>query len=108
VFQLARRERRIPLTHNCTDFLDDRRFLLELSLGIIVMPRSDHDTDALASLVWLVMDVFGPYAEVWQKQKIVLSRGCEVRNRMREFDTGRVTETLYRLLPQRDPEMWVD
>ncbi len=102
MFQRARKERRILLTHD-EHFLDDRRFPLALSPGIIVM-RRPHDTDALASLVELLVDVFRPYGETWEKQKILLSPSGEVTNRLREFKTGRITETRYRLSPGRGPE----
>ncbi len=104
VYQMARRTRRVLLTFD-QDFWDDRAFPLAQSPGIVIM-RFHKSDDELVSMIRFIIDVVGPWGELWEAQKLWLMPTGEVLVKVREADTTRVTKTRYRTSPNRGPEVW--
>jgi len=109
VFQQARLERRMLLTHD-EDFWDDRRFPLQQSPGVLILAVPGN-SEALGMMLGAVADVFWKNAELWRAQKIRLSTTGDaeelyVQNKLRAHDSGRVEVTRFRLSSRHPPEVW--
>jgi predicted nuclease of predicted toxin-antitoxin system len=104
IYAYARGERRVLLTHD-PDFLDDRRFPLRLSPGVIVLPGGSGERSALIrALDWLLV-IVGRDRELWTGTKVRITEDGTWTVRTFEQETGRVQ--LYRyLISGRAFEAW--
>ena len=92
----AWRERRVLLTHD-HDFLDDKKFPEHRNPGLIVLAGGDGNEHAMGTSIAVAINVFGTAPGVWEKSKITISGDGYMTIRNREFSTGKLRTTRYRL-----------
>ncbi len=107
VFSFAWREKRMLLTHD-RDFLDDRRFPENRNPGVVVLPGGDGDQNAMGVGIGTVLAVFGAGPSIWEKTKTAISPSGEMTIRRRNFETGKIETTRYRMTGKGNAEIWKD
>src|SRR5262245_31433592 len=104
LYAYAWREKRVLLTHD-HEFLDDKRFPPHRNPGVIVLPGGGGDLQALSVGLSVLRSVFGTAAPIWRKTKVTISANGELTIRDRDFHSGRIETTRYRLT-RNGPDIW--
>lgn len=106
VIAFAWREGRVLLTHD-RDFLDGR-FPHHRNPGVVVLAGGDGDQDAMIRSITIVVLLCGRAPEIWKRTKVLISAQGEITIRQREYKTGAVSSSRYRMTKGQFAEMWVD
>ena len=104
VYGYAWREKRVLLTHD-HDFLDDKKFPEHRNPGVVVLPGGGGDQQALAEGLVIALRVFGTTAALWRKTKSTISASGEMTIHTRNFATGKIETSRFRLT-RTDIEIW--
>jgi predicted nuclease of predicted toxin-antitoxin system len=104
VFAYAWREKRMLWTHD-RDFLD-ARYPEHRNPGVVVLPGGDGDQQAMGTGIAVAVRVFGSAPSIWEKTKSVISPSGEMTIRQRNFDTGQIETSRYRLTGRGYAEFW--
>ena len=105
VYAFAKRDDRILLTHD-TDFMNDRSFPLHGHPGVIVLPGGSGEAEPLVRAMFNMLKIVGPYRLAYRESKVVFNADGTLVVRNREFATGAVTNTRYRLRTNAPTEIW--
>jgi predicted nuclease of predicted toxin-antitoxin system len=107
VFSYAWREGRMLLTHD-RDFLDDACFPEHRNPGVVVLPGGDGNQQAIGIGIGTAVKVFSSAPSIWEKTKSVISPTGEMTIRRRNYETGRIETTRYRMTGRDYAEVWED
>ena len=107
VYAFAARDDRIVLTHD-GDFLDDRGFPLQRNVSVVVLPGASGETEPLVRALLNMLAIVGHFREAYRGSKIVFNTDGTLVIRSRDYSTGAITNTRYRLRRNAMPQVWVD
>jgi predicted nuclease of predicted toxin-antitoxin system len=105
IFAYAWRERRMLWTHD-RDFLDDTRFPEHRNPGVVVLPGADGNQLSMVAGISTALAVFGAGPLIWEKTKSVVNSTGEMTIWSRNFNTGKIEATRYRLTRKGYAEIW--
>jgi predicted nuclease of predicted toxin-antitoxin system len=105
VFGCARRDGRILVTKD-GDFLDNRRFPLQASPGVVILPDEPIESLAFAAAAACMLNLVGPWGELWQRSKMVVGHAGEVTVTSR--DGGATRRTRFRFTKGPFAQIWTD
>ena len=87
---------RLLWTHD-RDFLDDQFLPEHRNPRVVVLSGGDGDQHAMTVGIAVGLRVFGYGPVIWQKTKSIINAGGEMTIRRRHIDTGKMTNTRYRM-----------
>ena len=90
------------------DFLDDACFPEHRNPGVVVLPGGDGNQQAMGIGIGTAVKVFSSAPSIWEKTKSVISPTGEMTIRRRNYETGKIETTRYRMTGRGYAEVWED
>jgi hypothetical protein len=105
VFQLAKREDRILITHD-SDFLNDKLFPPQGCPGIAVLPSLSASEEAFVRAFGLLLAVHGKSHSPWYEQKVFMPGDDTTSIRFRDHSTSKWKTVRFKFPENGVPMVW--
>jgi predicted nuclease of predicted toxin-antitoxin system len=107
VYTRAKKGKRVLLTHD-EDFLDNRKYPLNASYGIIILPGGSGSENILLEALSGVIGYIWPFGDLFRESKTVISSQGEWTIHFFDRNQGKVKKVKLRFKKNMDLEIWED
>lgn len=105
IFDLARKENLVIITQD-KDFLNDRLFPIQKSLGIAVLPACSENDNAFVTAFGNLLTIHGKSHELWNDQKVHFPDDDTAIIRFQNALTGRLAIIKFKFPKNGIPMVW--
>ena len=105
VWAIAKKEKRIIITAD-RDFLDERRFPLMQSPGVIVLPAASKSIDQTLVALAYAISITHSHYELWRDTKIEMMGGGKLKVYYRNFESTQNKAATFRCKDNGEIFVW--
>ena len=107
VWATARKEDRVLLTTD-KDFLDEQRFPIRQSPGVVILPAVSASVAGLVTALATALNIIGRHREMWCATKLIAGADGTLTIRLIDFHSSGISAVRFWFRDSGPPYIWQD